>query len=103
MDGELLAERFETDRARLQAVAVRLLGTTGEADDAVQEAWLRLSRSDVDEGRDLDRWLTTVVARICLDLLRSRGARREEPLEGPALETTESPAHEGDPAQQALL
>ena len=80
MDGELLAERFEADRARLQAVAYRLLGSAGEADDAVQEAWLRLSRSDTSEVENLSGWLTTVVGRVCLDMLRSRRSRREEPL-----------------------
>jgi RNA polymerase sigma-70 factor (ECF subfamily) len=80
MNGELLAERFEADRARLEAVAYRLLGSTSEADDAVQEAWLRLSRSDTSEVENLSGWLTTVVSRVCLDMLRSRRSRREEPL-----------------------
>jgi RNA polymerase sigma-70 factor (ECF subfamily) len=75
-----LAERFEADRARLQAVAYRLLGSAGEADDAVQEAWLRLSRSDTADIENLSGWLTTVVSRVCLDMLRSRRSRREEPL-----------------------
>ena len=80
MDHEWLAERFEADRPRLQAVARRLLGSTGEADDAVQEAWVRLSRSDTSDVGNLSGWLTTVVARVCLDTLRSRRSRREEPL-----------------------
>src|SRR5687767_7375460 len=80
MDGEWLAERFEADRTRLQAVAFKLLGSAGEADDAVQEAWLRLSRAETSEVENLSGWLTTVVARVCLDMLRSRRARREEPL-----------------------
>jgi RNA polymerase sigma-70 factor, ECF subfamily len=80
MDDEWLAERFEADRTRLQAVAYRLLGSASEADDAVQEAWLRLSRSDTSEVENLSGWLTTVVARVCLDMLRSRRSRREEPL-----------------------
>ena len=80
MDSELLAERFEADRTRLQAVAYRLLGSAGEADDAVQEAWLRLSRSDTSEVENPSGWLTTVVSRVCLDMLRSRRSRREEPL-----------------------
>jgi len=80
MDVEWLAERFEADRTRLQAVAYRLLGSASEADDAVQEAWLRLSRSDTSEVESLSGWLTTVVARVCLDMLRSRRSRREEPL-----------------------
>src|SRR3954470_17326118 len=80
MNDELLAQRFEADRSRLQAVAYRLLGSAGEADDAVQEAWLRLSRSDTSEVENLSGWLTTVVARVSLDMLRSRRSRREQPL-----------------------
>src|SRR5438477_189157 len=76
-----LAERFEEHRRHLQAVAYRMLGSLGEADDAVQEAWLRLSRSDTSEVENLGGWLTTVVGRVCLDMLRSRRARREEPLD----------------------
>jgi RNA polymerase sigma-70 factor, ECF subfamily len=80
-EGDWLAERFQAQRPRLRAVAYRLLGSLSEADDAVQDAWLRLSRADPPSGTDdLGRWLTTVVARVCLDLLRSRTARREEPL-----------------------
>src|SRR5262249_42098610 len=75
-----LAERFEENRARLRAVAYRMLGAAGEADDAVQEAWLKLSRSDASAVQNLAGWLTTVVARTCLDMLRSRTSRREEPL-----------------------
>src|SRR5688572_8218970 len=80
MGEEWLAERFEADRGRLQTVAYRLLGSASEADDAVQETWLRLSRSDTSEVENLTGWLTTVVARVCLDMLRSRLSRREEPL-----------------------
>src|SRR5918999_1147779 len=80
MDAEWLAERLEADRTRLQAVAYRLLGAASEADDAVQEAWPRLSRSDTSEVENLSGWLTTVVARVSLDMLRSRQSRREEPL-----------------------
>jgi RNA polymerase sigma factor (sigma-70 family) len=98
-----LAERFEHHRSRLRAVALRMLGSASEADDAVQEAWLRLSRSDVSGIEDLGRWLTTVVGRVCLDLLRSRQARREEPLTAPIPDITRSPAYGGDPAQEALL
>jgi RNA polymerase sigma-70 factor (ECF subfamily) len=80
-EGDWLAERFQAQRPRLRAVAYRLLGSLSEADDAVQDAWLRLSRADPPSGTDdLGRWLTTVVARVCLDLLRSRTARREELL-----------------------
>jgi RNA polymerase sigma factor (sigma-70 family) len=81
---DLLAERFERHRARLRAVAYRMLGSTGEADDAVQEAWLRLSRSGAGGVDNLGGWLTTVVARVCLNVLRSRRSRREEALEGPS-------------------
>ena len=81
--GEWLAERFEEHRARLRAVAYRMLGSTSEAEDAVQEAWLRLVRSGADGVENLGGWLTTVVARVCLNMLRSRRSRREESLEGP--------------------
>jgi RNA polymerase sigma factor (sigma-70 family) len=76
-----LAEMFEQNRAQLRAVAYRMLGSVSEADDAVQEAWLRLSRSDVSEVANLGGWLTTVVSRVCLDFLRSRKSRREDPLD----------------------
>lgn len=75
------AERFEEHRPHLQAVAYRMLGSLTEADDAVQEAWLRMERADVSDVHNLRGWLTTVVARICLDLLRARSARPEEPLD----------------------
>ncbi|BAU84837.1 ECF subfamily RNA polymerase sigma factor [Streptomyces laurentii] len=77
---ELLAERFEADRGQLRAVAYRMLGSLGEAEDAVQEAWIKLNRSDTAGIRNLSAWLTTVVGRICLDMLRSRTSRREDPL-----------------------
>src|SRR4028118_405209 len=73
---DLLAGRFEGHRARLRLVAYRMLGSTGEADDAVQEAWLRLSRSDTGDVENLGGWLTTVVGRVCLDMLRSRRSSR---------------------------
>jgi RNA polymerase sigma-70 factor (ECF subfamily) len=79
-----LAERFEENRAHLKAVAHRMLGSTGEAEEAVQEAWLRLNRSDTGGIKNLGGWLTTVVARVCLDTLRSRTSRREVPLEEPS-------------------
>ena len=100
-DGEWLAERFEADRTRLQAVAYRLLGSTSEADDAVQEAWLRLSRSDARAVVNLRGWLTTVVSRVCLDVLRMRKARRDEPL-GPHVPDPVV-AHEGSPEHELLL
>lgn len=73
-------DRFEAERPALRAVAYRMLGSLAEAEDAVQEAWLRLSRSDVSEVRNLGAWLTTVVGRVCLDMLRTRTARREDPM-----------------------
>ena len=77
---KFLAEKFEANRARLRAVAYRMLGASSEVDDAVQETWLRLSRSDTSAVENLGAWLTTVVARVCLDMLRSRKSRREEPI-----------------------
>ena len=77
---KVLAERFEAERVRLRSVAYRMLGTIAEAEDAVQEAWFKLSRSDVSEVKNLGAWLTTVVGRVCLDILRSRASRREDPL-----------------------
>src|ERR1700754_940369 len=75
-----LTERFEQDRPRLRAVAYRMLGSLSDADDAVQEAWLRLSRTDANRVENLGGWLTTVVARVSLNMLRSRDVRREEPI-----------------------
>ena len=89
-----LGERFEENRARLTAIAVRMLGSRSEADDAVQEAWLRLGRSNLDAIDNLGGWLTTVVGRVCLDMLRSRGSRREAPLEDYALAASDNPEHE---------
>ena len=79
-DLDWLAERFEGQRTRLRAVAYRMLGSLSEADDAVQEAWVRLSRSDTDDIENLNGWLTTVVARVALNMLQSRKSRREEPV-----------------------
>ena len=76
---ERLAEQFEEHRAHLRAVAYRMLGSVSEAEDAVQESWIRLGRSDVDNVENLRAWLTTVVARVCLDMLRTRTSRREDP------------------------
>jgi RNA polymerase sigma factor (sigma-70 family) len=102
-EGRLLADQFEANRTHLRAVAYRMLGSVGEADDAVQEAWLRLSRTDADEIENLRAWLTTVVGRVCLDVLRSRKARREQPL-GPQLpEPIISRDDELDPEHEALL
>src|SRR3954470_1701204 len=80
-DLDMLAGRFEQDRAHLRTVAQRILGSDHEADDAVQEAWVRLSRADTAGVDNLTGWLTTVVSRVCLDMLRSRTARREDPAE----------------------
>src|SRR5215217_5177178 len=80
-DQEWLAERFEADRSHLRGVAYRMLGSVTEADDAVQEAWIRLSRTDTRAVENLRAWLTTVVARVCLNMLRSRKTRREAPLD----------------------
>ena len=100
---EWLAERFEENRTHLRAVAYRMLGSVSEADDAVQEAWLRLSRSDADKVENLGGWLTTVVARVSLDMLRSRKSRREEPL-GPFIPEPIVAGTDGaDPEQEALL
>ena len=100
---EWLAEQFEANRTHLQAVAYRMLGSLSEADDAVQESWLRLSRSDTSGIENLGGWLTTVVARICLDMLRSRNSRREESLEATVPESIESREKGSDPEQEALL
>jgi len=90
------AERFEANRAHSRAVAYRMLGSTGEVDDAVQEAWLRLGRSDAGAVENLRGWLTTVVARICLDMLRARKTRREEPMGPHTPEPSIPDAHEHD-------
>jgi RNA polymerase sigma-70 factor (ECF subfamily) len=98
-----LADRFEEHRGHLRAVAYRMLGSLSEADDAVQEAWLRLSRADTSDVENLSGWLTTVVGRVCLDMLRSRTSRREESLDAHVPERTASRADGGDPEQEALL
>ncbi|MGB9183112.1 MAG: RNA polymerase sigma factor SigJ [Solirubrobacteraceae bacterium] len=100
---EWLAERFEGHRPHLQAVAYRMLGSRSEADDAVQEAWLRLSRSDTSGIENLGGWLTTVLARVCLNMLRSRQSRREEPLSAHVPDPIVSPASGVDPEHEALL
>jgi RNA polymerase sigma factor (sigma-70 family) len=100
---EWLAERFEAERPHLHAVAYRMLGSLSEADDAVQESWLRLSRSDTTEVLNLSGWLTTVIARICLDMLRERDSRREESLETSLSEPIATHKREGDPEQEMLL
>lgn len=98
-----LAERFESNRPHLQAVAYRMLGSLSEADDAVQEAWLRLSRADADGIENMGGWLTTVVARVCLDMLRSHTARREESLDADMSEPMVNRESGSDPEHEALL
>jgi RNA polymerase sigma factor (sigma-70 family) len=100
---EFLAQRFEEHRTRLRAVAYRMLGSLNEADDAVQEAWLRLNRTDTNEVENLGGWLTTVVARVSLNMLRSRRVRREEPLGVPMPEPIVDRADGVDPEHEALL
>jgi RNA polymerase sigma factor (sigma-70 family) len=98
-ESDWLAERFEAHRPRLHAVAHRMLGSAAEADDAMQEAWLRLSRSGAEGVENMGGWLTTIVARVCLDLLRSRRTRREEPVG----EHLPEPVSDADPEQHALI
>jgi RNA polymerase sigma-70 factor (ECF subfamily) len=98
-----LAERFEAHRGLLRAVAHRMLGSLDEADDAVQEAWLRLGRVDADEVENLAGWLRTVVTRICLDMLRSRRSRPEDPTEQHTLDEVVDPARGGLPEDEAVL
>jgi RNA polymerase sigma-70 factor, ECF subfamily len=100
---EGLADGFEAHRTRLRSVAYRMLGSLSEADDAVQESWLRLSRSDTGDVENLGGWLTTVVARVCLDMLRSRRSRREESFDAHLPEPIVSREDGVDPEQQALL
>jgi RNA polymerase sigma-70 factor (ECF subfamily) len=102
-DSDWLAERFETHRPHLRAVAYRMLGSMTEADDAVQDAWLRLSRSDTRDVDNLGGWLTTVVARLCLDMLRSRKARREDPMGVHFPEPIVASADAPDPEQEVIL
>ena len=98
-DDEFLAERFEAQRGHLRAVAYRMLGSLSDADDAVQEAWLRLSRADTSGVDNLGGWMTTVVGRICLDMLRRRRTRAETALPDPVVSAADGP----DPEQQALI
>jgi RNA polymerase sigma factor (sigma-70 family) len=102
-ESDWLAERFEEDRGRLTAVAYRMLGSTGETDDAVQEAWLRLSRSDATSIENLQAWLTTVVSRVCLNILQARRSRPEVALDADVAEPTAGPATGSDPEHEALL
>src|SRR6478672_398523 len=100
---EFLAKRFEEHRGHLRGVAYRMLGSLAEADDAVQEAWLKLARSESTSIENLRAWLTTVVARVSLDMLRSRSSRREESLEAGSDESVQHAAGESDPESEAVL
>src|SRR5262245_841821 len=98
-----LAERFQEHRTRLRAVAYRMLGSTSEADDAVQEAWIRLSRSNADEIENLEAWLVTVVGRVALNMLRARNTRREQPLDVHVPDPIIDPTEGSNPEHEALL
>src|SRR6266581_1307751 len=100
---EWLAEQFEAERPHLRAVAYRMLGSLSEADDAVQESWLHLSRTDTSDVENLGGWLTTVVARVCLNMLRSRTTRREDPFEAHVPDPIVSRDDGIDPEHEALL
>ncbi len=102
-DQEWLAQRFQEQRPRLRAVAYRLLGSLSEADDALQEAWLRISRSDTSSVENLGAWLTTVVGRVSLNMLRARRAKREQPLEAGIPDPIISSPEGGDPEHEALV
>ncbi|MFC0453902.1 sigma-70 family RNA polymerase sigma factor [Rhodococcus jostii] len=102
-DRDVPTDRFQEHRPRLQAVAYRMLGSASEADDAVQEAWLRMSRADTGDVENLEAWLTTVVSRVCLNVLRSREQRREEPLDVQAHDPVVGHDAGGDPEHEAML
>jgi RNA polymerase sigma-70 factor (ECF subfamily) len=102
-ESEWLADRFEEHRAHLRGVAYRMLGTFTDADDAVQDAWLRLSRSGAGEVENLGGWLTTIVARVCLNMLRSRNFRREESFGFRVPDPVVSPVGELQPEDEAVL
>jgi RNA polymerase sigma-70 factor (ECF subfamily) len=102
-ESDWLAERFEERRGRLRAVAYRMLGSLSEAEDALQEVWLRLSRSDTSEVQHLDAWLTTVVGRVCLNMLRTRERRREEPFGVRVPDPIVTDEHGVDPEDETLL
>src|SRR5215475_13236644 len=101
-EADLLAERFEQNRTRLRAVAYRMLGSFAEAEDAVQEAWLRASRSGASGVDNIGAWLTTIVARVCLNALRSRRTRREEPMGVHVPDPVVSNADGASPEDEAL-
>ena len=103
VERDWLIERFEENRPRLRGVAYRILGSLNEAEDAVQEAWLRLNRIDAATVENLGGWLTTVVSRVCLDTLRSRKSRREEPIGAPGTEPRLVRGEGADPEGEAVL
>src|SRR5690606_28143639 len=100
-ENDHLAEQFEAHRSHLRAVGYRMLGSLGEADDAVQEAWLRLSRADVSDVENLGGWLTTVTSRVCLNMLRTRRSRHEESLDVHLPDPVVDPADGVDPEHEA--
>jgi len=102
-DHNWLTDQFEENRGHLRGVAYRMLGSLNEADDAVQECWLRLNRTQTENVENLRGWLTTVVARVCMDMLRSRKSRREDPLEAAAPEPADKRTHALDPEAEAVL
>ncbi|AII10209.1 sigma-70 family RNA polymerase sigma factor [Rhodococcus opacus] len=102
-ENDVLAQQFEAHRTHLRAVAYRMLGSIGEAEDAVQESWLRLSRTDADTVENLGGWLTTVVARVCLNMLQSRRSRREDPLDAVMPDPIVTRADGSDPEHEAVL
>ena len=102
-DNDMLAQQFEAHRTHLRAVAYRMLGSIGEAEDAVQESWLRLSRTDAGTVENLGGWLTTVVARVCLNMLQSRRSRREDPLDAAVPDPIVTRADGSDPEHEAVL
>ena len=102
-EGDWLAQRFEAQRGHLRAVAYRMLGSLAEADDAVQDAWVRVSRAGADDVENIGGWLTTIVARVCLNMLRSRGVRGEEPWEGRLPDPVISFEGPGQPEEEAVL
>ena len=103
-DDDKLARRFEASRPRLRAMAYRMLGSLGDAEDAVQEGWLRAAGADSDDVANMEGWFTTIVARVCLDMLRSRKSRREEPLDpDDAVAAGFEPGNEQGPEQEAML
>src|SRR5687767_973140 len=102
-ENEWLAERFEEHRAHMRAVAYRMLGSLAEADDAVQDAWVRVSRAGAGEVENLGGWLTTIVARVCLNVLRSRGARREDAVGAHVPDPVVIPEGALPPDEEAVL